>query len=112
MKKTDIAKIPDGALLPTNDPGAPLQNLLSGPGAAVSAALTPHRKRYGSLSRVVPLLLRSGPDYRPVIAGRVTESPPTASPPAVCGYPVPPSSCGSSNRNIRAGFSIKECYAL
>lgn len=53
------------------DPGALLQNLLSGLRAGTSAAAAPHRKRYGGLSRTIPRFLRSGPDYLPSIAERV-----------------------------------------
>ena len=53
------------------DPGSLLQNLLSALRTGAPAEPAPHRRRYGGLSRVIPLLLRPGPDYRPSIAERV-----------------------------------------
>ena len=52
----------------TRDPGALLQNLLSGLRAGVS---TPRRRKPGDPARTIPGLLRPGPDYRPSIAERV-----------------------------------------
>ena len=49
------------------DPGALLQNLLSD----LLATSAPRRKGSGYLSRAIPGLLRSEPDYRPSISERV-----------------------------------------
>ena len=53
------------------DPGSLLQNLLTGLRVEASAEPAQHRRTYGGLSRVIPGLFRSEPDYRPSIADRV-----------------------------------------